>query len=252
MPPILAIEIDTLTKQYGDFSALSGISFDVRPGEVFGLLGPNGAGKTTTLRLLMGMLVATSGRAQIHGLDCLVDRVELKRRVGYLPDHALFYDYLTGRELLRFVGQMHGVPHRPLALRCQQLLDGVGLADAADEYVANYSLGMQKKIALCMATIHEPSVLVLDEPTTGLDPLATRQMRDLIRTSAERGCTVLLSTHLLGMAEELCDRVAILDHGRVAALGTPGAVRARALESGAINCWSLEDAFLALTGAPSK
>jgi ABC-2 type transport system ATP-binding protein len=248
MPATFAIEMQQLAKHYGEFPALSGLSLSVQPGEVFGLLGPNGAGKTTTLRLLMGMLVATSGRAQIQGLDCLEDRVELKRRVGYLPDHALFYDYLTGRELLRFVGQMHGLPERLLSERSSRLLEDMALTEAADEYVVNYSLGMQKKMALCLALIHEPSVLILDEPTTGLDPLATRQMRDLIRSSAERGRTVLLSTHLLDMAERVCDRVAILHHGRLAALGTPDGIRNRAFESGlAPGAASLEDAFLTLT-----
>jgi ABC-2 type transport system ATP-binding protein len=173
------IEIENLTKRYGTFQALSGLSLKVAQGEVFGFLGPNGAGKTTTLRILMGTLVPNSGSASIRGLDCSKDRVEVKRQAGYLPDVPVFYDYLKGWELLRFVGQMHGLEDALLAERANLLLTDLALRDAADDFVTNYSLGMKKKLGLALALIHDPEVLILDEPTTGLDPRATRQVQDM-------------------------------------------------------------------------
>jgi ABC-2 type transport system ATP-binding protein len=197
----LSIEIDSLGKRYGDFCAISSLSLDVARGEVFGFLGPNGAGKTTTIRILMGMLAPSSGCARIEGLDCLSDRAELKRHVGYLPDSPVFYDYLRSSELLDFVGQMHGIPRAELVRRSERLLHELELADAADDFVVNYSLGMKKKMALALALVHEPRVLILDEPTTGLDPVASRTLRLSIQRWAEQGRTIFLSTHLVDMAE---------------------------------------------------
>jgi len=236
------INTEGLSKTYGEFSALQGLSLQVRRGEVFGFLGPNGAGKTTTIKILMGLLVPTSGRAWIQGYDCLHERVELMRRVGYLPDTPVFYDYLRGRELVRFVGEMHGLEREFLSRRQDELFEYLGLSEAIDEYVVNYSMGMKKKTALALALLHEPSVLILDEPTTGLDPMAARQMRKLIRDAADKGCTVFLSTHLLGMAEKLCDRVGIVNRGQLVTLGAPDELRRNMASNG-----SLEDVFLALT-----
>jgi ABC-2 type transport system ATP-binding protein len=240
------IVIERLSKAFGDFSALQDVSFEVQPGEVFGLLGPNGAGKTTLIRTLMGLLIASSGRARMLGLDCFEDRVALKRRIGYLPDAPFFYDYLTGWELIRFIADMHGIEASTAAERAERLFSELQLADAADDFVTSYSLGMKKKMALAMALLHEPSVLILDEPTTGLDPHSSRHIRQLIRSYAASGRTVMLSTHWLEMAEQVCDRVAILHHGRLLESGSPAEVRLRASATSSANP-TLEDAFLQLT-----
>jgi ABC-2 type transport system ATP-binding protein len=237
------IEIENLNKRYGQFQALSDLSLNIAQGEVFGFLGPNGAGKTTTLRILMGTLVPDRGSARIRGLDCIKDRAEVKRQVGYVPDVPVFYDYLKGWELLRFVGQMHGLDDALLAERAQLLLRELSLADAADDFVTNYSLGMKKKMGLALALIHDPEVLILDEPTTGLDPLAMRQVQNLIQNYAESGRTVLLSTHLLEMAERQCQRIAIVHRGRLVAEGRP----AELLEQRPMAGTTLEEVFLALT-----
>jgi ABC-2 type transport system ATP-binding protein len=241
--PEPVIHIERLTKRYGEFAAVEELGLEVFSGEVFGFLGPNGAGKTTTIRMLMGILVPTSGSASILGLDAFVDRVELKRQVGYLPDAPVFYDYLRGREILNFIGQMHNLAPDLLAQRQAGLMDRLGLDEAGDEYAVNYSMGMKKKLALACALIHDPPVLILDEPTNGLDPRASRQLQELISSFANEGKTIFLSTHLLHMAERLCHRVGIIHHGKMAAVGTPDELRTRsAMEHG-----SLEEAFLQIT-----
>ena len=255
MPLPVWIEIKNLSKRYGNFQALNDLSLSVAQGEVFGFLGPNGAGKTTTLRILMGTLVPNAGNASIRGLDCLKDRVEVKRQVGYLPDVPVFYDYLKGWELLRFVGQMHGIEDGLLAERANLLMTELSIRDAADDFVTNYSLGMKKKMGLALALIHDPEVLILDEPTTGLDPRGTRQVQDLIQSYADSGRTVLLSTHLLDMAERYCHRVAIIHQGRLLAEGQPRELRERLAGAGPSPRNTLEEVFLSLTaegdpGAP--
>jgi ABC-2 type transport system ATP-binding protein len=240
------IVIERLSKAFGDFSALQDVSFEVLPGEVFGLLGPNGAGKTTLIRTLMGLLIASSGRARMLGLDCFEDRVALKRRIGYLPDAPFFYDYLTGWELIRFIADMHGIEASTAAERAERLFSELQLADAADDFVTSYSLGMRKKMALAMALLHEPNVLILDEPTTGLDPQSSRHIRQLIRSYADSGRTVMLSTHWLELAEQVCDRVVIIHRGRLVESGSPAEVRARASASSSADP-TLEDVFLQLT-----
>jgi ABC-2 type transport system ATP-binding protein len=237
-----SIETHKLTKTYGDFTAVNDLSLAVHTGEVFGFLGPNGAGKTTTIKMLMGMLIPSSGTAQVHGQDCIADRVAVKRTVGYLPDTPVFYKHVRGHELFRFVASMHGLATDVADARMNQLFADLDLTDAASEYVMNYSMGMTKKMALSLALLHEPEVLILDEPTTGLDPMASRQIRTLIRSIADAGRTVFLSTHLLEMAEVLCDRVGILHEGQLRAIGTPAELRAQRAVDG-----SLEDLFFAFT-----
>jgi len=241
------IETKELSKTFGNHQALAGLSLRVAAGEVYGLLGPNGSGKTTSLRILMGVLVPDSGSATICGLDCHRQRVQVKRVAGYLPDVPNFYDYLKGWELLRFVGQMHGLESSRFRERAERLMTTLELDDAAGDYVSNYSLGMKKKMALAVALIHDPDVLVLDEPTTGLDPLATRQMQQLIRDHAAAGRAVLLSTHLLDMAERLCDRVGILSRGALVAEGRPEELRQRLASSNASLDPTLEAVFFELT-----
>lgn len=240
------IVIEELSKTYGAFHAVRSLSLSVAPGEVFGFLGPNGAGKTTALRILMGLLVPSAGRARILGMDCFADRVALKRQVGYLPDAPFFYDHLTAWEALRFVGEMHGIAPDECGHRATCLLSHLQLGDATDDYVTTFSLGMKKKVALAMALIHEPAVLILDEPTTGLDPLAVRQIRALIRSHADAGRTVLLSTHGLEMAEALCDRLGVIHHGRLVATGSPAELHEQ-LDDPARADTSLEEIFVRLT-----
>jgi ABC-2 type transport system ATP-binding protein len=234
--------LDALSKTYGKFAAVSQLSFSVGRGEMFGFLGPNGAGKTTTIRMLMGILVPTSGRATVDGLDCRVDRVAAKRHIGYLPDTPAFHDFLRGREILEFVAEMHGQTRRDARANAARLLDEFGLGDAASDYAINYSLGMKKKLGLACALIHDPPLLILDEPINGLDPRATRDVLDRLVAIARGGKTVFLSTHLLDTAERLCDRMCILNAGRCVAVGRLEELKADFREGG-----SLEDVFLKVT-----
>jgi ABC-2 type transport system ATP-binding protein len=236
------IALDALSKRYGEFTAVESLSLSVGRGEVFGFLGPNGAGKTTTIRMLMGILVPTSGRALIDDLDCHHDRVEVKRRVGYLPDVPIFYDYLRAREILEFVGEMHGQGRTDTRRRAGELLETFGLGDATEEFAVNYSMGMKKKLGLACALIHDPPVLILDEPTNGLDPRAAREVQERLRMSAAQGKTIFLSTHLLDMAERLCTRVGIIHRGALVSIGPVDALKQELAPGG-----SLEEIFLKVT-----
>jgi ABC-2 type transport system ATP-binding protein len=245
------IAFDHLSKRYGEFTAVRDLDLRVEKGEVFGFLGPNGAGKTTTIRMMMGILVPSAGRVMIDGLDCQKDRVELKRRVGYLPDSPMFYDYLRGREILAFVGEMHGQARSEADRLAAALLDELALDDWGEEYAVNYSAGMRKKLGLACALIHDPAVLILDEPTNGLDPRAAREVQERLRLAAAQGKTIFLSTHLLDMAERLCSRVAIIHKGELVAVGPLEDLRDKVVPGG-----SLEEVFLKVTqpddtGVPS-
>src|SRR5262245_18282849 len=198
-----AIELQGLTKRYGEFTAVCALDLGVERGEVFGFLGPNGAGKTTTIRMLMGILAPSAGRATIDGLDCHRDRAEVKRRVGYLPDSPMFYDFLRAREILEFVGEMHGHTRRDARTHARRLIADLGLADAAEEFAVNYSMGMKKKLGLACALIHAPTVLILDEPTNGHEPRAARDVEEMLRAIASEGRTIFLSTLLMYLAERL-------------------------------------------------
>ncbi len=209
---------------------------------MFGFLGPNGAGKTTTIRLMMGILVPSGGSIRIAGLDCHRESAEVKRHVGYLPDSPIFYDYLRGREILQFVGEMHGLSRAESSLRTDRLLTDLGLESVTEEFAVNYSMGMKKKLGLACALIHEPSVLILDEPTNGLDPRASRDVQQRLRKSADEGTTIFLSTHILEMAERLCSRIGIVHHGELVATGSPQELKQNVTAGG-----TLEEVFLAVT-----
>ncbi|MGF6243724.1 MULTISPECIES: ABC transporter ATP-binding protein [Paraburkholderia] len=236
------IKFQGLSKQYGSFDAVHPLDLQISSGELFGFLGPNGAGKTTTIRMMMGLLVPSSGSVQIDGLDCHADNTEVKRRIGYLPDNPIFYDYLRGHEILQFVGEMHGLPRAEAKQRTQRLLKEFSLDDASEEFAVNYSMGMKKKLALACALIHEPRVLILDEPINGLDPRAAREVNERLLQCAAQGMTIFVSTHLLDMAERLCSRVGIIHHGKLVATGTLDQIRAATATNG-----SLEEIFLSLT-----
>ena len=236
------ISFQGLHKRYGEFDALSPLHLEVADGEVFGFLGPNGAGKTTTIRMMMGILVPTGGQVLIDGLDCQRDAVEVKRRVGYLPDTPVFYDFLRAREILEFMAEMHGLGRKAAVHRAAELIDMFGLQEASEEYAVNYSLGIKKKLGLACAIIHDPAVLILDEPINGLDPRASREVQQLMRDWAGRGKSVFVSTHLLDMAEKLCSRVGIINRGQLVATGTMDELRSTLAHDG-----SLEELFLQIT-----
>jgi ABC-2 type transport system ATP-binding protein len=233
-----------LGKSYGAFAAVADLDLEVRRGEILALLGPNGAGKTTTIRMLMGILAPSAGEARIAGRDCFADRPEVMRHVGYLPDEPIFHDHLRGREVLAFCATMHGLPRAAAKARAEALAERLGLAGDLDEFAVNYSLGMRKKLALVAAMLHEPALLILDEPTNGLDPVVTRALLDLVREQAAAGRAVFYSTHLLDQAQRLCHRVAILHKGRRMDVGTPAELSARHAPAG-----TLEDVFFRVTGA---
>jgi ABC-2 type transport system ATP-binding protein len=198
--------------------ALRGVTLSVERGEIFGLLGPNGAGKTTTIKILMGLLFASSGRAELLGAPA-GDRAA-KARVGYLPENPYFYDYLTARELLDMVGRLHGLPRAERRRRGDALVERVGLRDAADRPLRSYSKGMLQRVGLAQALVGEPELVVLDEPMSGLDPVGRKEVRDLVVELRERGTTVFLCTHILADASVLCDRVGILVGGKLRDVGS--------------------------------
>ncbi|MES2300105.1 MAG: ABC transporter ATP-binding protein [Pseudomonadota bacterium] len=241
------IEFQGLSKAYGSYEAVKPLSLTVKRGEVFGFLGPNGAGKTTTIRMMMGILVPSGGRVLIDGLDCHADATEVKRHVGYLPDNPIFYDFLRGREILQFVAEMHGYSRAQAAERSARMLAEFGLDEVTEEFAVNYSMGMKKKLGLACALIHEPSVLILDEPINGLDPRASRDVQERLLAAAAGGTTIFVSTHLLDMAEKLCDRVGIIHRGALVATGTLDEIRSEAAADG-----SLEEVFLKITDDASE
>jgi ABC-2 type transport system ATP-binding protein len=238
------LEAVGLVKHYGGLTAVDGVSLSVNRGEIFGLLGPNGAGKTTTVNMCVGLLKPTAGTISIGGVDLARDPLAAKRLIGYLPDEPFLSEKLTGREFVTFVAQLYGTV-RDLDQRRERLLGYFGLLDAADDLIAGYSHGMKQKAALCGMLIHEPQILFLDEPTVGLDPRSAHLLKDALRSLADAGRAVVLCTHILEIAQAICDRVGILNHGRIVALGTVDELR-RMMH--APSGESLEDIFLQLTG----
>jgi ABC-2 type transport system ATP-binding protein len=239
------IDARSLTRRFGKLTAVDSLTLTVAAGEVFGFLGPNGAGKTTTIRMLSGVVRPTSGSASVAGYDVASESQAVKRRVGYLAETPYLYPKLTGREFLHFMGELYQVPVIALRDRTARLLALFELSEKADELVETYSHGMRQKLALAGTLVHEPPVLFLDEPTSGLDPRSARLVKDLLVALVQRGHTVFLSTHVLAIAEQLCQRVGIIDRGRLIAVGTVDELRQDGAGSGAT---TLEDIFLQLTG----
>lgn len=221
---------------------MDAISLEIEPGELFGLLGPNGAGKTTTMRMLAGILRPTSGRALIAGVDVWREPIAAKRVLGYIPDRPFVYEKLTGLEFLRFVAGLYGQEGAGVEQRARELLALFDLEEWGDELIESYSHGMRQKLIVASAFVHRPRVIVVDEPMVGLDPKSARTLKELFREYVRRGNTVLMSTHTLEVAERLCDRMAIVQHGRVKACGSVSALMA---DHGG---GSLEEIYLALTG----
>ncbi len=247
MPETL-IETHDLIKRYGDKVAVNNVSFDVYGGEVFGFLGPNGAGKTTTIKMIVGLLQPTSGIVKVAGYNVQTQPMLAKASCGYVPDTPNLYAKLTGRELLRFVSDLYNLDRSQVAHRIDELLRMFDLANAADDTVDSYSHGMQQKTSLAAALMHDPKVLVLDEPTVGLDPKSARLIKDILRQLADRGAAVMLSTHILEIAERMCDRIGIINKGELVAVGTMDELRT--LDK--TGQTSLEDIFLSLTGGAEE
>jgi ABC-2 type transport system ATP-binding protein len=238
------IELRSLTKRYGSFTAVNGIDLDVPRGELFGFLGPNGAGKTTTLRIIAGILRPSSGTVRIGGIDISADPVAAKHKLGFIPDRPFIYEKLTGVEFLRFVAGLYGQSGPETERRGRELLALFDLEEWQDELVESYSHGMRQKLIISSAFVHKPEVIVVDEPMVGLDPKAARTLKDLFREYTRRGNTIMMSTHTLEVAQSMCDRIAIIQRGVIRASGTMTELRASA-ESGVTG---LEDIFLRLTG----
>jgi len=222
------IRFEGLQKTYGTLTAVGGLDFAVEAGCVFGFLGRNGAGKTTTIRMMMGLLEPSAGTVRLGGHDIRTAPEAAKTLAGYLPDRPYLYEKLTGSELLRFVGGLHGLARGEASARGRELLATFRLEERSGELIETYSHGMKQRLALAAALIHRPRILILDEPMVGLDPEGAVELRQLLRRLAADGVTIFLSTHSLPVAEELCRRIAIIDRGRLVALGTLGELRARA------------------------
>ena len=218
MPSIL--EVRNLSKQYGDFTAVKGISFDIREGEIFSLLGPNGAGKTTTISMLSTLYTPTSGDATIGGHSITQDPMAVKRVIGVVPQEIALYEDLTARENLIFWGQMYGLGGKPLNSRVDEVLEQIDLADKARNRIKTYSGGMKRRVNIGVGLLHKPRLLFMDEPTVGIDPQSRRAILDTVKDLNRQGMTVLYTTHYMEEAEELSDRVGIIDHGELIALGT--------------------------------
>jgi ABC-2 type transport system ATP-binding protein len=236
------IETDNLTRHYGDRIALHPLTIKVAPGEILGFLGPNGAGKSTTVKLLTGMIKPTAGRARVAGFDVSHDPIEVKRRIGYVPESAALYESLTAREFLEVIGALYHESADSARQRIEELLDRFGLADAKDQRLSEFSKGMKQKVLIASALMHRPDVLFLDEPLTGLDANAALIVKELIRSLASQGRTIFFCSHVLEVVERVCSRIIIIDSGRAIADGTPTEIAERA------GVRSLEDAFVALTG----
>jgi len=237
-----AIAIENLTKEYTDVRAVDCLSISIREAEVFGLLGPNGSGKTTTINCLTGLLKQTKGTIKICGFDSQTERSRAREVIGVSPQETAVYPYLTGRENVQLFGALYSVPKEALDARADEMMEKVGLLDEADRRAGKYSGGMKRRVSIAMALVNDPKIILLDEPTVGMDPQSRRAIWDFIIELRDKGKTVLLTTHYMEEAEELCDRVGIINHGRLIALGSPDELRSK---HGAKD---LEDVFIRLTG----
>ena len=248
------IETSNLTKYFGKLCAVDALTLQVNSGEIFGFLGPNGAGKTTTINMLTGLLRPTSGTALLGGYDIQKQSLQAKAILGLMPDTPQLYEALTGRQFVRMVANLYEVPPKKAENEMEALLDQLELADAADDQIKAYSYGMQKKILLISLLVHHPQILFLDEPTSGLDPRSARTVREILRERCEQGCTVFMTTHILEIAERLCDRVGIISKGQLIAVGTLAELQqkqrelhAQPIDTNQHHTETLEDIFLDLT-----
>lgn len=238
------VELNGVTKRYDEILAVNNINLTLEPGEVFALLGPNGSGKSTTLKMLMGLLQPTSGSVKVLGIDVQKDPVAVKRQVGYVPESPDVYDFLTGIEYLDFIGDIYGITAAEKQQRITEYLKALQLEGREGDMINSYSDGMKKKISLISAFLHRPKLLILDEPLNALDPRSARIVKDYLQSLKTQGVTTILSTHVLEIAEAVCDRIGIMYQGSILALGTMAELRSRASMPNS----GLEDIFLKLTG----
>ncbi|MFN7979816.1 MAG: ABC transporter ATP-binding protein [Vicinamibacterales bacterium] len=244
MPEDAVIAVHDLRKQYGEFTAVDGVSLTVDPGQIHGFLGPNGAGKTTTIRMIAGLLKPSGGRILVDGHDTAVAPEAAKAALGFIPDRPFIYEKLTAAEFLRFHGGLYGMDERAIETRVTEMLDLFELARWRNELVEAFSHGMKQRLVMSAAFLHRPRAVLVDEPMVGLDPRGARLIKDVFRRMAERGVAILMSTHTLEVAEEMCDRISIILKGRIIAHGTVAEVRALAGEGDD----ELTNVFLKLTG----
>ena len=239
-----AVELRGVTKRYNEIVAVNNMNLTINTGEIFALLGPNGSGKSTTLKMLLGLVQPTAGSINVLGLDVQKDPVAVKQQVGYVPESPNIYEFLTGIEYLDFIADIYGVPTAEKKQRITEYLKALQLEGREGDMINSYSDGMKKKISLISAFLHKPKLLILDEPINALDPRSARIVKDLLHELKTQGVTTILSTHVLEIAEALCDRIAIMYQGNILALGTMNELRSRA----SLPNSGLEDIFLKLTG----
>ncbi|CAB1065926.1 Efflux ABC transporter, ATP-binding protein [Olavius sp. associated proteobacterium Delta 1] len=237
------IELKEITKKYGDFRAVDNLNLTVDQGEIFGFLGPNGAGKTTTIKMIAGVLEPSVGTITICGIDMLRQPEAAKRKIGFIPDRPYLYEKLTGMEFLKFTADLYGVPDEIYRKKARKYLAMFSLADWSDELIESYSHGMKQRLIMSAALLHEPEIIIVDEPMVGLDPAAIIMVKELFQSLARNGVTVFMSTHTLAVAEDTCDRIGIIHHGHLIASGTTADLRREANVTDA----DLEKVFLNLT-----
>ena len=241
------IELKNLTKRFGTIVAVNRLNLSVPGGEIFGFIGPNGAGKTTTIRMMGGVIAPTEGSVMIDGINMADDPENAKKRIGFIPDRPFLYEKLTGMEFLRFTADLYGIEDGLFYERSEKILKKFSLYHWADELIESYSHGMKQRLIISSAILHDPKVIVVDEPMVGLDPAGIRMVKDLFRSLAKRGITLFMSTHTLAVAEDVCDRIGIIHKGSLIVTGTIGELRQRAqVQEG-----GLEEIFLTLTEGES-
>ncbi len=236
------IRLENLTKVFGDLTAVDHLNLEIPPGEFFAFIGPNGAGKTTTIKMIAGLLRPTEGRATLCGHDVQNDYIAAKSVLSYVPDRPYLYDKLTGREFLRFVARTYNLPRAETESKIGELSETFGLEDFLDDLAETYSHGMKQRVVISAALLHNPKVVVVDEPLVGLDPKGGSILKQLMREQSRKGTSIFMSTHTLSLAEEVADRIGIIHRGRIVALGAPDDIRRVASTDG-----RLEEAFLRLT-----
>ncbi|MDQ1331452.1 MAG: transporter ATP-binding protein [Thermodesulfobacteriota bacterium] len=237
------IHLENLTKKYGEFTAVSNLNLTIPKGEIFGFIGPNGAGKTTTIKMMGGIMDPTSGSIDICGINMKDEPERAKKNIGFIPDRPYLYEKLTGMEFLRFIGNLYNVDNKSFTGKAEEKLNMFSLLSWADELIESYSHGMKQRLIMAAALLHDPEVMIVDEPMVGLDPVAVRMVKDLFKHLAGEGMTIFMSTHTLKVAEDVCDRIGVINKGVLIATGTVGELKKKSLLVDA----DLEDAFIKLT-----
>ena len=237
------IELKSLTKKYGDYTAVDDLNLSVQKGEIFGFIGPNGAGKTTTIKMIGGILAPSAGTVKITGIDIQQEPEKAKGKIGFIPDRPYLYEKLTGLEFLKFTADLYGVPDDIFSQKAQQNLEMFSLADWSDELIESYSHGMKQRLIMSAALLHDPEVIIVDEPMVGLDPAAILMVKDLFQRLAQKGVTIFMSTHTLVVAEDICERIGVINKGQLIASGTTADLQREANITDA----DLEQVFMNLT-----